>query len=151
MNTEELNKRLLAEGCKSFYIPPWRHEGVVAAETVGVDVLENINGIWTIYFTERGHIQPPIYESSSEEDACDYYFKRITSFEHRHIVGSYEDEQKAVKLQEALKNAGIHSGRSDTVPYRTGRPPLKRVFVVGKDIFKVRALYSDLPLKDFEY
>ena len=76
LNIEELEERLLEEGCKYFFIPPFRHEGVDSAQQMGVDVLEKINGVWTVYFTERGIRQPPVFESLSEEKACEHYYKK---------------------------------------------------------------------------
>ena len=150
MNIEELEERLLEEGCKYFFIPPFRHEGVDSAQQMGVDVLEKINGVWTVYFTERGIRQPPVFESLSEEKACEHYYKKITSSEHRHTVGVYENENMAINLQEELTRLEVYSHNSVGPPLKNGGPPLHFVSVVGKDIFKVRELYSDLPLKDYK-
>ena len=145
MNTRELQERLLAEGCNqnSFSIEPWGHNNDVL-------VLEKINGAWEIYYTERGRRDPPMAEFRNESDACEYYYQKITEFEHRHIVSSYEDEAKAKELQSVLDREGIPHGRNDCPPLKSGRPRLKRVYVVGTDIFKVRKLYKNLPLRDYE-
>ena len=149
MNIEELENRLLEEGCKWFVIPPFQHDGVNVALATGVDVLENENGIWKIYFAERGTKKTPIFESSSEKEACDHYYKIITSEEHWHIVGVYENEINAFKLQEKLENIEVNFRKNSRLPSKDGDPGLIFISVLGKAIFKVRELYSDLPLKDY--
>lgn len=144
MRAKDLNTRLLAEGCKNFWIKPWR-DGIDSQ----VDVLENVNGVWRIYYTERGISDPPTIEFFSEEEACDHYYKLISSQKHWHGVGTFKDEKKAVVIHEKLQSNGVNS-----VKYRTKVPSTSDgqhsyiIGVYGKDIFKVRELYGDLPLGD---
>ena len=146
MKLQELQERLLAEGCNQsgFSITPWGGNN-------DVDVLEKNNGIWEIYFTERGSRNSPIATFENEAEACEYYYNRIIAREHRHLIGCFEDEEKAIELQSVLEEEGISYGREDRSPYRDGSPIVKVVFVLGVDIFKVRELYGKLPLSDYEY
>lgn len=145
MNAKDLNTRLLAEGCKNFWIKPWRDSGVDSL----VDVLENVSGVWRIYYTERGISYPPKFEFFNEVEACEQYYRLISSKKHWHGVGTFKDEQKALVVHEKLQCNGV-----DSVKYRTHVPSTSDgqhsyiIGVYGKDIFKVRELYGDLPLSD---
>ena len=70
------------------------------------------------------------------------------SIEHWHNVGFFESEESALKLQKELEAVGIKVIRNDMPPLNAGGPKIKRVFVVGKDIFKVKAMYASLPIKN---
>jgi hypothetical protein len=141
MNTKELKQRLLNEGCNpsQFSIGPG-----------GADVfcLDQRNGKWIVFYTERGRDDEPIFESDSEEDACEFYFHYITTkMRHDHLVGYFISEQNENSLAEKLAWNGIQSHR-DKIPYGGWNDPRYRVFVVGKDIFRARDILGELPLRD---
>ena len=141
MNTIELKRRLLEEGCSpyNFSIGPG-----------GSDVfcLEQQNGVWRVFYTERGKDGLPIFESRSETEACEFYFDYITTkIRHDHLAGFFISEQNALSLELQLAQNGIPSHR-DKIPYGGWSDPRYRVFVVGKDIFKARAVLGEIPLKD---
>jgi hypothetical protein len=141
MKTPELKQRLLEEGCSPFNFSVGRG---------GSDVfcLENQNGTWRVFYTERGKDEDPIFESASEEEACEFYFDYITkTIRHDHLVGFFIMEVNAKKLAEKLTQIGIQS-HQDKIPYGGWADPRFRVFVVGKDIFKTSEILGELPLKD---
>ncbi|HEX5943754.1 MAG TPA: hypothetical protein VFY66_15840 [Anaerolineales bacterium] len=141
MNAAELKQRLLEEGCSpyNFSIGPG-----------GSDVycLDGRNGVWQVFYTERGKHDTPIFETSSEAEACEFYFDYITKkIRHNHLVGFFISEQKASDLESQLARLGIPAHR-DKIPYGGWTDPRYRVFVVGKDIFRARVVLGEVPLKD---
>lgn len=143
MNTSELEKKLLEEGCNpdNFCI------GSAGAKSDVYCLSEN-HGKWAICYTVRGSISKPIYESRNEAEACEFYYKEIMNIEHWHNVGFFENNESALKLQQELEAVGIKAIRNDMPPLKAGGPKIRRVFVVGKDIFKVKGMYASLPIKN---
>ena len=150
MNIKELYHRLLAEGCRYFYIVNHPHEGTEGVQACGVSALEERNGVWKIFYTERGNCEPPSFKTTSESEACERYYQLVTSYEHRHTVGMFEDKNLALALKDELEAIGISARHRDTIPMKEGRPNVQVVSVVGIDIFKVRELHDELPIKDYE-
>lgn len=139
MNIEELKTRLEEEGCSKMNY---------AIEESGSDVfcLQNQNGKWRIFYTERGRDQEPMFESDDEAEACDYFFTfMMTKIRHSHMVGFFVSKQHAEEMQSILNENGIPNYRND-MPYNGWKDPRYRVFVEGKDIFKARELYNKLPI-----
>lgn len=141
MNVEELKQRLLDAGCSpyNFSIGPG-----------GSDVycLEQQGEVWRVFYTERGKDDPPIFESRSEAEASEFYFDHITKkIRHDHLVGFFVSEGNAIDLETQLSQNGIKPHR-DKIPYGGWSDPRYRVFVVGKDIFKARAVLGEVPRKD---
>ena len=142
MRISDLEKMLLEEGCNpdNFCIGP-------GGAKSDVFCLNENYGTWQVYYTERGSNSKPIYESRSEKEACQFYINEIMSFDHWHIVGFFETEESAKKMEQELRAAGIEPVRNDMPPLKAGGPNIKRVFVVGKQIFQVRKMYEILPVK----
>ena len=143
MNTSELEKKLLEKGCNP-------NNFCIGSAGVKSDVycLSENYGKWSVYFTERGLNSEPIYESQNEAEACEFYYKEIMSIEHWHNVGFFECDEPAQKLQQELEAAGIKVIRNDMPPLKAGGPKIRRVFVLGEDIFKVKGMYASLPIKN---
>jgi hypothetical protein len=141
INTEELKQRLLEEGCSPFNFS-------IGPGGSDIYCLEQQNGIWRVFYTERGKADAPIFESLSEMEACEFYFKYITKeIRHDHLVGFFILEQNAIGLVLQLVQNGIPSHR-DKIPYGGWSDPRYRVFVVGKDIFRAREVLGEVPLSD---
>lgn len=141
MNIRELEKRLLAEGCNPHYF---------AIEHQGSDVycLQNQNGVWRVFYTERGKDDLPIYETTDEEAACEFYFDYITTkVRHDHLVGFFRLEVNAQALRDKLALHGV-SSHLEKIPYGGWADPRFRVFVVGKDIFRARQVLEEIPQED---
>lgn len=141
MNVKELEQRLLAEGCSP-------HNFSIGHRGSDVYCLENQNGVWKVFYTEREQDQPAFYESMDEAEACEYFFHYITTnMRYDHLVGFFRAEANAQALEERLAQYGIPSHR-DKIPFGGWAAPRFRVFVVGKDIFRVREFLTEIPLKD---
>ncbi|MCG8478063.1 MAG: hypothetical protein MI724_03135 [Spirochaetales bacterium] len=55
---------------------------------------------------ERGRIdEPPLFESESAEEACEYFYAFMTRRTHRHLVASPKDERRIVELETTLHKA----------------------------------------------
>lgn len=141
MNTTELQRRLLAEGCSP-------HNFSIGSRGSDVFCLEQQESIWRVFYTERGQDSPPIFESKSEDEACHFFFQYITTkIRHDHLVGFFISEQDALNLESQLAQDGISCHR-DKIPYGGWSDPRYRVFVVGKGIFRARTVLGDIPKKD---
>ena len=139
MTTTELNRRLLAEGCNP------ANYAINARSYDGFCLLHNGRG-WAVFYSERGKDQEPIFVSLDEAAACQYYFDFVIQMEHAHVVGFLRREPAARALQARLAAAGIAPhpyrvlyAKND---YRYG------VNVIGKDIFRARALLGQVPVED---
>lgn len=142
MNIEQLTQRLEEEGCNpgNYCIgKPW--------QVTDIFCLTQIDGVWQIYFTERGKHEPPIFTSPDEAAACDYYFELMMGIRHDHLVGYFREETAVHALQTLLNQHNIPS-HTDKVPYGGWADPRYRVFVTGKDIFAASSLLGDVPLRD---
>ena len=131
MKVKDLKQKLLSEGCS---------ESIFAILSRKSDAfcLNKKDGKWAVFYSERGRDSNPIYTSNNEEDACKFFFNYILKQQHWHIVGFFKTESEAIKLGKKLKAIGIEPIRNDIPAYKTANDPRYRVFVVGKDIFKVR-------------
>ena len=141
MKVDELKRRLIEEGCST-------NNYSVGRGGSDVYCLENQGGTWRVFYTERGLDQDPIFESVSEEEACEFFFNYMTrKFRHDHLVGFFVSEENAKTLARRLAQHGVQS-HQDKIPYGGWVDPRYRVFVVGKDIFKARDLLGEVPVKD---
>ena len=141
MNIHELEKRLEEEACS-------RAHYSIGVRDSDVFCLENQNGTWRMFYTERGLDQDPIFESQSEEEACEFFFTYMTTrIRHDHLAGYFISLEKAEALAATLKEHGIESYRKD-IPYHGWEDPRFRVFVIGKDVFKARDIFGELPVRD---
>lgn len=141
MTTNELSRRLLAEGCNP------ANYAINTRSYDGFCLLHNGRG-WAVFYSERGQDQEPIFVSLEEAEACQYFFDFVLSMEHRHLIGFLRSEPAARALQGRLAAAGITPhpyrvlyAKND---YRYG------VSVIGKDIFRARALLGAVPVADVE-
>lgn len=142
MNIEKLERCLIEEGCNP-------NNYAVGSRGMASDAfcLTQETGTWRVYYTERGKDDDPMFESTSESEACDYFFSYIMSFRHDHCVGFFRSEQRATELSAELERHGVDSFR-DKIPYGGWEDPRHRVFVTGKAIFKTRELIGDAIVED---
>jgi len=143
MNVDKLKNALLKAGCNpnNFCI------GLCGSKS-DVFCLSEKNGMFSVYYSERGRDSRPIFKSRNESEACQFYFDQITAIEHRHLVGFFESDKLASELVAELENGGVKVILDEIPPMKTGTPKIKRVFVLGKDIFKAQNTLSVLPLND---
>lgn len=142
MLVPELEQRLQQEGCS-----PSNYSVCSRGFASDVFCLARYQGGWRVFYTERGNDQPPIFESTSEEEACEFYFRFVMRIRHDHCVGFFRSKAETDALCEKLRAHGIPF-HQDTIPYGGPQDPRYRVFVVGKFIFDARSLLGKLPLTD---
>ncbi len=143
MNTVELKRRLEQEGCN----PDGYGIGSLPGGYDGFSLLHE-GDKWRVFYAERGELaEPPLFESESEEEACDFFFRHMMSVRQDHLVGFFRSQEKAKKLEVQLEQHGL-APHSDSIPYGGVNDPRVRVFVVGKDIFKAKELLNTLPVQD---
>ncbi|HWV15256.1 MAG TPA: hypothetical protein VN030_07470 [Cellvibrio sp.] len=137
MNSLQIREKLLAEGCNESNFSVGRR----VSDSYCLDVK---GGEWVVFYTERGQDSEPIFSSVSEEKACQFFYDYVMRMQHWHILGFFEDEAAAISLESKLISIGVQPVRNDIPAYQGAGDPRYRVFVVGKDIFKVRKLLSDV-------
>jgi len=131
MKASELKERLISEGC---------NESNFAVLSQGHDAfcLDKKGNEWVVFYSERGCDSKPIFTAKKEEEACEFFYTYVLEQQHWHIVGFFKDESDAKLLEAQIQELGIDPIRNDIPAYKAANDPRYRVFVVGKDIFKVR-------------
>lgn len=140
MKAEQLTQKLLAEGCNpnSFAVLSRNHDAYCL----------NKNGNeWTVFYSERGSDSDPIFKSTNEEEACEFFYRHMINQEHWHIVGFFKDEADAKNLEAALLAINIKPIRNDIPSYKNANDPRFRIFVVGKDIFKIKEHFGQIDIR----
>jgi hypothetical protein len=139
MKAYELRERLLAGGC---------NESSFAVKSRGNEVycLDEIGDTWVVFYTERGQDSDPIFKSSSEDDACQFFYDYVMKLEHWHIVGFFKEEVSAKALEAKLLSIGVKPIRNDIPSYKFNDDTRYRVFVAGKEIFKVREALGEISI-----
>jgi len=135
MNTNELAKRLDEEGFNSLFYtigPGWRRLGDGFASDKVDDTFE-----W--FYVERGQKGQIERVFSSEEEACQFVYEALSKdkWARSHMVGMFETESEAAELTRALSREGIQS-ETDRIQYGGPNDPRFRVFIYGRDVFKIR-------------
>ena len=139
MTIADLERRLLAEGC---------NPANYALNTPSYDgyCLMRQGQQWNVFYSERGADQAPIFCSVDEDAACRFFFDFVMKMEHRHLVACLRSEPAAQALRARLEAQGIategyrlHYAQND---YR------QVISVVGKDLFRVRAVLGQVPVED---
>lgn len=140
MDRNELARRLAAEGCNPSNYTIGRG---------GSDAfcLHQTDGLWTVFYTERGLDWPPIFESADEDDACRFFLDKILSMRHDHCVGIFRSQRKARALAARLEHNRVEAWQ-DEILYSAPDDMRYRVFVTGKAVFEAGALLGELPLGD---
>lgn len=131
MKALELKEKLLAEGCNASNF-------AILGRGDGAFCLDKKGAKWAIFYSERGCDSEPIFISENEEEACGYFFNYVLKQKHWHIVGFFKYESDAIALEDKLVSISIKSIRNDISAYKMANDLRYKVFVIGKDIFKVR-------------
>jgi hypothetical protein len=136
MTASEVLEKLLVEGCNKshFSIHRSEHDAFCLAKR---------GNEWVVFYSERGQDSPPEYTSPSEDDACEFFYKLVMKQRHWHIVGFFINKSDAELLEEKLKSIGVAPIRNDIPAYKHRDDPRYRVFVAGKDIFRVREVLGE--------
>mgnify|MGYP000864456646 CR=1 FL=1 len=142
MTMDELAERLQAAGCApDSYALGTRG----AASDAFCLVCEG--ALWQVFYTERGVDQAPFFESPSEAEACEFFYRTLTSLRHEHCVGFFRSSGAAQALAERLAALGV-GARHDQIFYRQPDDWRHRVFVGGADIARFRELFGASRLEE---
>ena len=141
MNIHELEHKLIEAGCSGMNYS-------ISDRSSDVYCLMNIEGVWKIFYTERGHDQESFFESTSEEEACEFFFNYQTEkIQHVHLVGFFKSKERSDALDAQLKSHGLQTWQNH-IPHFDASGPRYRIFVVGRDIFRAKEILGAVPLED---
>lgn len=143
MNLRDLYNKLKSEGCINFYI-----DGIGGPSQDDVECLGLNNGIWEVYYIERGQKSRPSFTTDNMQEAIQYYHDYILNKEHWHIVVFTRSESKFNSIKEKIESSGIQTIQNDIPDYKEKGDRILRLFVVNKDIFEVEKIMGKVPYKD---
>ena len=139
MNCESLKKRLKDEGySESYYSVRCRNNDTFA--------LDQFDGEWWVFYTERGIVSDPEFRSESEEAACAYLWEKMQHIRQDHLVGWFTDLTHAQEFSRALTWRGLKN-HINHIPRPVLPQTVYRVFVYGKAIFEVQRDFPRVPLQ----
>src|SRR4028119_1244294 len=101
MGILELEQRLVQEGCNP-------DSYAIGSTYLASDAycLTHDGKVWSVYYTERGQHAAPIFASSSEDEACQFFFRHIMGLRHNHCVGFFQSEDRAQSLRSEERRVG---------------------------------------------
>jgi hypothetical protein len=138
MDCASLKERLEEAGCsESYYSIRCRNDNTFA--------LDQFDGEWWVFYTERGSVSDPEFRLESEEAACEYLWEKMQGIRQDHLVGWFTDLTEAQEFSRALTQLGLEN-HIDHIPKPVFPQTVYRVFVYGKAIFEVRREFPLLPL-----
>lgn len=143
MELRELYNKMISEGFNRFYI-----EGIGGPVFDDVECLGKIGSEWAVYYVERGQKSNPMFTSNSQDEAVDYYYKRVASIEHWHMIVFTRSKSLMEERRKTLENQNIRVIQNDIPHYSKTDDRVYRLFVVNKDIFKAKELFDVIPLYD---
>ncbi len=135
MNSIELAERLEEEGFNSqFYCI-----GAGWHRLADGFALDRAGDVYEWFYVERGRRGAAEKVFASEEEACRFAYEALSKdkWSRSHMVGIFESEGAAAELARALSLEGIYS-ETDRIPYGGLHDPRFRVFVYGRDVFKIK-------------
>ena len=147
MELKELYKKFIDSGCNRFYI-----NGIGGPIDDDVECLGLQNGIWEVYYIERGQKSNPSFTSTDKEEAINYYHDYILGKQHWHLIAFTRSFEKFDSYKTELENNGIKIIQNDIPDYKFTGDRVYRLFVTNMDIFKAekilkKVLYFDGDLK----
>lgn len=141
MKASELKEKLIAEGCNAdnFAVLSRGHDAYC---------LDKTGNEWIIFYSERGNDSKPIFTSENEKEACKFFYNYVLKQQHLHIAGFFKSENDAKELENKLSSIGVNPIRNDIPAYNTVNDSRYRVFVIGKDIFKVKKHFGEIEINN---
>jgi hypothetical protein len=140
MKASELSDKLIAEGCNA-------NNFAVLSRGNDSYCLDKKGNEWVVFYSERGCDSEPVFNSTSEDAACNFFYDYILKQQHWHIIGFFKTEREAQELEARVLALGIKAIRNDIPAFNAVNDPRYRVFVTGKDIFKVRESIGNVSVK----
>jgi hypothetical protein len=138
LNMDQLKERLVEEGCNPNNYAVGRFGPADDAYRIVYD-----GGTWIVFYTERGSNSPPIFKSSNEDEACQFFLEKILSLRNDHCVARFLSQAEADTLKAELDAHKIASYQ-DVIPYSTN-VKMYRIFVQRKAIIPTRDLLGTVP------
>jgi hypothetical protein len=137
MNTEQLEKKLLALGFNRFWIGGRGDDEFCLFK-------DKTSQKWFVAYCERGSEREVFFETDSETAACEFYLDFISSkIRHDHIVAQFREERHAIILKNWLRALGLKNHISTET---FAAAPLYKVWVYDHNIFIARHYFPILPL-----
>lgn len=99
--------------------------------------LEQQGEHWVVFYSERGGMGEVFLCTPDEAEACAFFFDKVSQQQHWHLVGAFENTVDAEACAQELQALGAQPVRND-LPVSMGVKACYRVFVVGKDVLKLR-------------
>ena len=133
--TEKELENWMKENC--YNLNSYSINGNEIDEGCGID---NAEGIYTWYFTERGHIKK-LKTFQTEDEIVAYAFNQIKTdkWGMSHCIGFTTSKDEMNELKNILKERSIEYFR-DAIPYYGLERPVYRTFIYGCDIYKAQQL-----------
>ncbi len=143
MELRELYDKLISEGCNHFYI-----DGVGGPHSDDVEHLGETDGVWEVYYTERGVKSDPLFSTRDKDVAIKYYLDHVLSIEHWHLVAFTRSSEILDSYRHQLEAAGLRTIQNDIPSYAVRGDRVLRLFVTNKDIFRAREILEVVPHVD---
>ena len=146
MDMNELKKRMEDEGFnRNAY-----HIGDGWLCNADCDCLDKVGTVFEIFYVERGQKRKTLQTFTSEEEACKYYYKNISSNirAKAHNIGFFKDKEKAVQLCSVLERHGILF-ESDHFQNNGPNDIYYRVTVFGTDAEKAKTIAIENGFKNY--
>lgn len=143
MELQELYNKFIAEGCNRFFI-----EGVGGPQSDDVECLGLNNGLWEIYYIERGEKSTPIFSTPNKDEAIRYYHDHVMKIEHWHLVTFTRSFDILTSFKRVLEELGVRTIQNDIPHYSTTGDRVFRLFVTNKDIFIAQEKIEPVPYFD---
>jgi hypothetical protein len=145
MELTTLYNKFIAEGYTNFYI-----DGIGGPQTDDVHCLGFNNPNWEVYYIERGQKSEPIFSSTNEEEAINFYSDFVSRIEHWHLIVFTRSAEILNDFKSKLESKNIRTIQNDIPNYKTAGDRVYRLFAVNKDVFIVKEIFKDVPYFDEE-
>lgn len=143
MELNELYDKFIAEGCNRFYI-----DGIGGPLSDDVEHLGLNNGVWEVYYIERGKKSKPILSTINKEEAINFYYNHVIKIEHWHVVAFTRSLDMLNFYKNKLEKNGIRIIQNDIPSFKSTNDRVYRLFVTNKDIFKAKEIFEIVPFFD---
>lgn len=140
MRITDLKDKLINEGCNV------NRFGVMQITDDAYSIVKD-NEFWEIFYSEHGKKSPPVFRTKNESEACEYFFRLILEERHFHLICFCKNKKDVKLIENQLRAIDVKSIRNDIPAYTTNDDPRFRIFVEGKDVFKVKEHFNKVILK----
>lgn len=138
-----LYQEFISAGYTQFFI-----DGIGGPVADDVDCLGCFDGIWEVYYKERGQKSIVSFSTPDMQKAIEFYRDRISGIQHWHLIAFTRLEAFMLDYKQKMESLNIKTIQNDIPNYRKQGDYVYRIFVVNGDIFKAKKIYPDLPLMD---